>query len=716
MKKEQAPHVSRTTPAPPGFTQYVKPAVGKEPGRVFIRCSKQLLDPRGHLVQCCKEIRKDHLLKEPEAQKKQLSHKCFAQSLDRFLALPAEPPKLPKIQIQQSLLEFGGRFNLSMESVASPAMRNLILTTIREGLEHPNIDAASLYPMTSRRILTTRFIDAVRRLYDHYLREYRAQRYIALSVDGGKLGSSNYLDILITNAYIDAPPLIHKAIRHFRGDFPSYHNEILGAINELEADGFVVSGIVSDNLRVQISAISTVQSDKMNKVIHIPCGCHCLSLAISDFIKQNHVLSQADSCLEAFTKLLNSKPVLSKLKCSCPSRCFTRWTNIYDIADWIVTHIETLNAFFEDPEVYKIKSLQSETILEMCLETMKGASPLLLMLLQVFKVLSLRLENNRTSCGCIYGYEMSALATFQQLCMQYPSIAHFKEEVINAVLRRLGLSASGLLQKVLYTLTPAGREIEIALRSNPTPAVQDSLFSQHFPIEPTPQAAELLHKADLIFTGHSTLSFDMLQFQIREFHGTPPIPIPQTQEELDETLEVQHINSRPNSALIRRNPDPLDEEDEDEVSSSEQIDQQADEELAQCYYNFSDCINDSQFSFDSMGDLLSRHSFFLGLKSQKVTIAYTNWLSSPTRLTRNQQNNIQNDDPMSTWTFFSMLPEFQDLAALALRFLIIPASEAGVEREFWKQRKILTNERVRTGDALAFSRLAFMTLPIPEKE
>jgi hypothetical protein len=59
-----------------------------------------------------------------------------------------------------------------------------------------------------------------------------------------------------------------------------------------------------------------------------------------------------------------------------------------------------------------------------------------------------------------------------------------------------------------------------------------------------------------------------------------------------------------------------------------------------------------------------------------------------------------------------MLPEFADLATIAQRFLIIPASEAGVEREFWKQRKILTNERCRTGEALAFSRLAFMTLPI----
>ena len=38
------------------------------------------------------------------------------------------------------------------------------------------------------------------------------------------------------------------------------------------------------------------------------------------------------------------------------------------------------------------------------------------------------------------------------------------------------------------------------------------------------------------------------------------------------------------------------------------------------------------------------------------------------------------------------------------------ASEASCEREFWKQRKILTNERNRTGHELAFARIVFMTI------
>ena len=38
------------------------------------------------------------------------------------------------------------------------------------------------------------------------------------------------------------------------------------------------------------------------------------------------------------------------------------------------------------------------------------------------------------------------------------------------------------------------------------------------------------------------------------------------------------------------------------------------------------------------------------------------------------------------------------------------ASEASYEREFWKQRKIVTNEKNRTGNALAFTRIVFMTI------
>jgi hypothetical protein len=40
-----------------------------------------------------------------------------------------------------------------------------------------------------------------------------------------------------------------------------------------------------------------------------------------------------------------------------------------------------------------------------------------------------------------------------------------------------------------------------------------------------------------------------------------------------------------------------------------------------------------------------------------------------------------------------MLPQFDELSEIARCLLVVPASEAAVEMEFWKQLQILTNER-----------------------
>jgi hypothetical protein len=269
-------------------------------------------------------------------------------------------------------------------------------------------------------------------------------------VDAGKIGHVNYLDIHITNAFIMSPPHIFKAISHFAGNLMSYKQEISAAISELQLDGFAVSGIVSDNLRVQVSAIEDVKAENGDTFVHVPCGCHCLALAIKDLCPQNSIIARAVAHIEEFSVLLTSKPILAQLKCSCPSRCMTRWRNLFDISAWIVDHMDVLSTFFNEPTSYSIRSLQSPECLNMCLEKMNQDAPILLMILQIFKILSLKLESNKTSSGCIYGYEMSPFVTFHELCQEHPILELIHEEINTAILHRLRCSPTGLLQRVLF--------------------------------------------------------------------------------------------------------------------------------------------------------------------------------------------------------------------------------------------------------------------------
>jgi hypothetical protein len=81
----------------------------------------------------------------------------------------------------------------------------------------------------------------------------------------------------------------------------------------------------------------------MNKFVQIPCGCHCLALAIKDLRSNNEMMNRAMILLEIFSVLLNTNPILAILKGSGHSRCLTRCTNIYNIAALVVSHLDELS-------------------------------------------------------------------------------------------------------------------------------------------------------------------------------------------------------------------------------------------------------------------------------------------------------------------------------------------------------------------------------------
>lgn len=73
------------------------------------------------------------------------------------------------------------------------------------------------------------------------------------------------------------------------------------------------------------------------------------------------------------------------------------------------------------------------------------------------------------------------------------------------------------------------------------------------------------------------------------------------------------------------------------------------------------------------------------------------------------KSNIRIEDINGTWRFFEKIPSFSDLAQIALRFLSVPSSEASAERMLYKQRKVITKQRIRTSNTLQQARIAYMS-------
>ena len=115
------------------------------------------------------------------------------------------------------------------------------------------------------------------------------------------------------------------------------------------------------------------------------------------------------------------------------------------------------------------------------------------------------------------------------------------------------------------------------------------------------------------------------------------------------------------------------------------------------------------YTFDDYGNFLIDTCPKLGLNGEAAALALTRWLSDPSPFTNNMQLQLKNNSILDVWKFFEKIPRYRDLAIFAQILLTNNSSEASCEREFWKQRKIVTKERNRTGQELAFTRIVFMT-------
>ena len=73
------------------------------------------------------------------------------------------------------------------------------------------------------------------------------------------------------------------------------------------------------------------------------------------------------------------------------------------------------------------------------------------------------------------------------------------------------------------------------------------------------------------------------------------------------------------------------------------------------------------------------------------------------------KSNIRIEDINGTWRFLEKIPSFSDFAQIALRFLYVPSSEASAERMLYKQRKVITKQRIRTSNTLQQARIAYMS-------
>lgn len=349
--------------------------------------------------------------------------------------------------LQKMHLVLVGQLNLSLENAVNESLYELISEAIKLGQRFPTSNPAHLYPKISRTTFTQYFISLGNEIYNDALAKYKEIGNVALAIDAGKEGSKFYFDIILTNAIHNVKPLIYKAIEYFDGTYESYCEKISNAINDLEKSGFKLSGIVADGLRVQRKAVKHCIEEHGSRLLSVPCSCHCLNLAILDYLKK---LGDSIDCIETFALVFNTKTISSRLKITCPSRCYTRWSIFFDICSWMVIHYDSIEQFLNQQSNLTLRPFHKDyQIISKCIKAIRKWAPLLTILLLPFKIVSEKLEGDSVTSGYTYGYSHSATILLEQLSRE-SAIEKCSMPLITCVQDRLDFSESGTLQRLLF--------------------------------------------------------------------------------------------------------------------------------------------------------------------------------------------------------------------------------------------------------------------------
>ena len=500
---------------PDGF-QTISKQTGGRP-RTFIICTKKI-HHQGEIYSCDWIKRKDYLPKDPESEEYAnfFKHRCTSQKIDTYFKAKFTEIVSPHEHILKTLASFTGKYNLSLSAVVSNAMTKLIKEAFRIGQQHPNQEPEDVLPSLNRKKITKVLLARGEELYGDCLNQYKKLKYVALSIDAGKLGNHNYLDAIISNALLNVQPLLYKAYLNFDGTTKNYREKVFSMIQEIEENGLIVTGIVCDNLRVQTSGIMQAFLAFPDK-FHFECNAHALHNGIKVSFSNDAVLQHFLDSLEIFVLLMNKKSVLAVLKLATPKRCITRWTNIYDICSFIAKHYETYLNFFANEEFYEQAIFTDSYTLELVKETISTIVPLLCLLLYFPKKLSMKVENDRTTCGMTYGLEKAALIKMEQLAIQYPPLTHYINILRENIQNRLTRSSNGLIELVASVLTPEGRELFLMEAAKNPPDILKNFVVEHFSLE-NENDAEILSKYYSLYINEPDFSLLDRNLQIFKEH------------------------------------------------------------------------------------------------------------------------------------------------------------------------------------------------------
>ena len=347
--------------------------------------------------------------------------------------------------------------SLPMDLVDDQLFRNVLIMAMHLGRKHigtSNMSAVLDSHLPRRTSFQERFICVAKMHKDLWLKEFKKEESVGVAIDAGKLGKRSYLTSSIMCATSQLKPMPLETFPNFTGTKVAYEHALSHITDFLKRFYQIdVAGFVADNLRVQWSALASVLENAPEHLA-IPCGCHTFHLCLNDARKLCPKFDKFCQNVELFSKIFSSKPVASRLGGGCPTVCLTRWTNLYDIASWIVFHVESIVDFLVSADVREVPEIHEH--IEGIVKVLFVYAPSLVSFLTAFKLLSQKLESDNIMIAQVFPYTLSALISTQEVMHQ--DLQPFYDILKTQMDQRMYQTKHGYIQYALFVFTYIGRE------------------------------------------------------------------------------------------------------------------------------------------------------------------------------------------------------------------------------------------------------------------
>ena len=259
------------------------------------------------------------------------SQKPFINFSNQQSAISTETPnflidlkKVDLSRLDQIILEKSVYDHVPLSKICNPNFSKFIGEFMKLGYEikqSTNIDKNEFLKICNNLKISRTLLDEVGNDYFEASLSYFIGSDAAFQIDAGTVNKKKFLVFIISAKQRCPFSFLFDIDMNFDPTLNGYRKSVYDRIKKAKEKGINIIGIVSDNLPVQIKAISHESKCSIQKkytdvscIIHLRCCNHLLNLAYRDWIKFDNELTDYETNVKKISIILNNQKFYRYIK------------------------------------------------------------------------------------------------------------------------------------------------------------------------------------------------------------------------------------------------------------------------------------------------------------------------------------------------------------------------------------------------------------------